>query len=90
MLSEKCFVVFYVFSFPPGVCVGTLNSIASIPRPSILTFHNDLILDKTSTKTSSLMQMVSKLEGGQGTEMTMKLQSQSQFIIDTPTFASMN
>ena len=35
----KCFVVFYVFSIPPGVYVGTLNLIASIPGPSILTFH---------------------------------------------------
>ena len=37
----KCFVVFYVFSFPPVVYVGTLNLIASIPGPSILTllFH---------------------------------------------------
>ena len=25
----KCFVVFYVFSFPSGVYVGTLNLIAS-------------------------------------------------------------
>ena len=33
----KCFVVFYVFSFPVGVYVGTLNLIASIPGPSILT-----------------------------------------------------
>ena len=28
VLSEKCFVVFYVFSFPPGVYVGTSNLIA--------------------------------------------------------------
>ena len=34
----ECFVVFYVFSFQPAVCVGTLNLIASIPGPSILTF----------------------------------------------------
>ena len=34
----KCFVVFYVFSFPPAVYVGTINLIASIPGPSILTF----------------------------------------------------
>ena len=33
----KYFVVFYVFSFPRGVHVGTLNLIASIPDPSILT-----------------------------------------------------
>ena len=33
----KCFVVFYVFSFPSAVYVGTLNLIASIPGPSILT-----------------------------------------------------
>ena len=33
----KCFVVFCVFSFPPAVYVGTLNLIASIPGPSILT-----------------------------------------------------
>ena len=33
----KCFVVFYVFSFPPTVYVGTLNLIALIPGPSILT-----------------------------------------------------
>ena len=37
--QKKCFVVFYVFSFPPGVYVGTLNLIASIPGPSILTFY---------------------------------------------------
>ena len=35
----KCFVVFYVFSFPPAVYVGTLNLIASIPGPSILTLY---------------------------------------------------
>ena len=36
----KCFVVFYVFSFPASVYVGTLNLIALIPDPSILTlFH---------------------------------------------------
>ena len=30
-MSEKCFVVFYVFSFPPVVYVGALNLISSIP-----------------------------------------------------------
>ena len=39
MLLEKCFVIFYVLSFPPAVYVGTLNLIASIPDPSILNFH---------------------------------------------------
>ena len=39
VLSEKCFVMFYVFSFPPGVYVGTLNLIASNPGPSVLTLH---------------------------------------------------
>ena len=39
VLSEKCFVVFYVFSFPPAVYVGTLNFIASIPGPFILTYE---------------------------------------------------
>ena len=34
----QSFVVFYVFSFPPGVYVGTLNLIASFSGPSILTF----------------------------------------------------
>ena len=29
----------FLFSFPPGVYVGTLNLIASIPGPSILTFY---------------------------------------------------
>ena len=29
--------MFYVFSFPPGVYVWTLNLVASIPGPSILT-----------------------------------------------------
>ena len=29
--------MFYAFSFPPGVYVGALNLIASIPGPSILT-----------------------------------------------------
>ena len=38
----KCFVVFYVFSFPPALYVGTLNLIASIPGPSILTFFDKL------------------------------------------------
>ena len=33
----KRFVVSYVFSLPAGVYVGTLNLIASIPDPSILT-----------------------------------------------------
>ena len=37
VLSEKCFVMFCVFSFLPGVYVGTLNLIALIPGPSILT-----------------------------------------------------
>ena len=40
VLSENYIVAFYVFSFPPGVYVGTLNLIASIPDPSILTLHN--------------------------------------------------
>ena len=37
VVGKKCFVVFYVFSFPAGVYAGTLNLIASIPDPSILT-----------------------------------------------------
>ena len=36
--------MFCVFSFPPAVYVGTLNSIASIPGPSILTFHCGTLL----------------------------------------------
>ena len=28
-----------VFSFPPGVYIGTLNLIASIPGPSVLILH---------------------------------------------------
>ena len=40
VLSGKCFVVFYVFSLQPGVYVGTLNLVASIPGPSILTSHD--------------------------------------------------
>ena len=39
MLSENGFVMFYVFSFPIDVYVGTLNLIASIHCPCILTFH---------------------------------------------------
>ena len=35
MLSENGLLFFYVFSFPAGVYVGTLNLIASIPAPSI-------------------------------------------------------
>ena len=35
--------MFYVFSFPPAVYVETLNLIASIPDPYILTFHAKLI-----------------------------------------------
>ena len=37
VLSEKCFVTFYEFSFPPGVYVGTLNVTAPIPGPTFLT-----------------------------------------------------
>ena len=38
ILLFVCVVLcFYVFSFPPGVYVGTLDLIASIPGPSILT-----------------------------------------------------
>ena len=36
-MEYKCFVVFYVFSFPPAVSVGTLNLIASIPGSFIFT-----------------------------------------------------
>ena len=35
LFTSKCFAVFYVFSFPPGVYVGTLNLIASIHGLSI-------------------------------------------------------
>ena len=35
--------MFYVFSFPLAVYVGTLNLIASIPGPSILTLLNVLV-----------------------------------------------
>ena len=39
--------MFYVFSFPPGVYVGTLNLIASIPGPGppILTSNSSLRAD---------------------------------------------
>ena len=44
----------YVFSFPPGVHVGTLNLIASIPDPSILTLLNkrkvSIIIGSSSLK----------------------------------------
>ena len=38
----KMFCCVSIFSFPPGVCVGTLNLIAfaSIPGPSVLTLVN--------------------------------------------------
>ena len=39
---EKCFIIIYVFSFPSGVYLGTLNLIALFPGTSILTlllFH---------------------------------------------------
>ena len=39
----KYFVIFYVFSFPPGVFDGTLNLIASIPGPSILSFQSQAL-----------------------------------------------
>ena len=41
VLSEKCFVVFNLFSLTPGVYVGTLNLIASIPGPSVLTLSDN-------------------------------------------------
>ena len=37
-------MVFYVFSFPAGVYVGTLNLIATIPDPSILTLSSPVLL----------------------------------------------
>ena len=37
VIGKKCFVMFYVFCLPPGVYVGTLNLIASIPGSSVLT-----------------------------------------------------
>ena len=40
--------MFYVFSFPPGVYVGTLSLIASIPGPSILALYKPL--SKLSTR----------------------------------------
>ena len=48
----KCFVVSYVCSFPAGVYVGTLNLIASVPDPSILTSlrsHHVLAVPNTSS-----------------------------------------
>ena len=41
MLSGKCFATFYVFSFPLGVYVGTLNLIASILGPFIFTLFTE-------------------------------------------------
>ena len=46
VLSEKHFVVFYIFSFPSGVYVGPLNLIASIPGHSILTTRLKPMLHK--------------------------------------------
>ena len=60
MLSEKCFIVFYLFSVPDGVYVGTLNLMASIPDPSILTlyYYNFKIFNKVvDTKTTTLIQI---------------------------------
>ena len=37
LLSDKCFVMFHLCIFRPGVYVGTLNLVAAIPGPSILT-----------------------------------------------------
>ena len=48
-LVELRFVVFYVFSFPAGVYVGTLNLIVSIPDPSILTLIMDVSLISSYT-----------------------------------------
>ena len=50
----KCFVVFYVFSFRCAVCVGTLNLIASIPGPSILTFPKYRVQAKVCTVNSTM------------------------------------
>ena len=46
----KCFVMFYAFSFPPGVFVGTQNLFASISGPSLLT----LVHGKMASELSSL------------------------------------
>ena len=42
VLSEKCFVVYSVFSFPCVVCVGTLN-FAPIVGPSMLTMYSCML-----------------------------------------------
>ena len=46
MCCQKCFVVFYVFSFPADVYVRTLNLIASIPDPSVLTYFTYFLYKK--------------------------------------------
>ena len=38
--------IFYVFSFPTGIYVGTLNLIASIPGSSILTLKLQCVLKR--------------------------------------------
>ena len=51
VVGKKCFVVFYVFSFPSGVYVGTLNLIASMPGPSFLTFHRHVCATHVRSRT---------------------------------------
>ena len=43
----ECFGLFYVFSFPAGVYVGTLNLIAATPDPSILTLISMIWLSQS-------------------------------------------
>ena len=45
MLSENVLLCFMYF-FPPAVYVGTLNLIASIPGPSILTLRHIFTVDQ--------------------------------------------
>ena len=44
ILCRENVVVCIVYLFPPGVYVGTLNLITSIPGPSILTSYGVYIL----------------------------------------------
>ena len=51
--------MFHVFSFPPGVYVGTFNLIASIPGTFILTCYRTGTLTDNNNRLSSLFVLLS-------------------------------
>ena len=63
--------MFYVFSFPPAVYVGTLDLIASIPGPSILTYII-VKLGYTGVYTCFLLFVIQNIDCGYSLELSLR------------------